>query len=60
MYHKMKIAVARSPILAGKKIRLHRKIMTFLFGPEETLTILIPGRSVQDIKIKEISDEQDS
>ena len=64
MHHRMKIAVAgtplpkaRAPVLAGRRIRLHRKILTLLFGPEEDLAILIPGRSVKDIQIKEERDE---
>ena len=65
MHHRMKIAVAgipktakaRAPVLAGRRIRLRRKILTLLFGPEEDLAILIPGRSVKDIQIKEERDE---
>ena len=46
--------------LNPRKIRLHRKILTLLFGPEEELAILVPGRSVKDIEIKEEKDhEQD-
>ena len=59
----MKIALAgtpaqrpRAPVLAGRNIRLHRKLLTLLFGPEENLAILIPGRSVQDIKISEVKE----
>ncbi len=61
----MKIAVAgtplpakpRAPVLSGKNIRLHRKLLTLLFGPEENLAILIPGKTVKDITIREETED---
>lgn len=65
MYHKMRVclagtpaqAKARDPVITGRIIRLRRKLMMILFGPEEKLAILIPGKTVKDITIKEETED---
>lgn len=57
--HKVRINIAdkngiKQEVLNSARIRLPRKILTFLFGEFCEILILTPGESVQGIEIKEL------
>ena len=64
MKHELNITIGKDPskppILRMKTISVREKILRRLFGPEQRLTVLIPGRSIETVDIKEIEgDEKD-
>lgn len=63
MKHHLKISVSKHPQTGGivrcRNITLREKIMRKLLGEKQKLMILIPGDSVEELSIKEVSDEGD-
>lgn len=51
MTHSFRISVSKEPgadgIVKCRKIAMREKVLTFLFGGKQRLTILIPGDSVE-------------
>ena len=60
MKHHLKISVSKNPktggIIACRNINVRERVMRFLFGDIQKLTILVPGDSVESLSIKELSD----
>ena len=62
MKHKLKISVSKTPkegVVSCKKVKVREKLMTKLFGPIRTITILVPGDTVKGISIEEVKDYDD-
>lgn len=61
MKHKLKISVSKTPkdgVVSCKKVKVREKLMTKLFGPIRTITILVPGETVNEIAIEEKKEEE--
>lgn len=60
MKHHLKISVSKEPkpdgIVACRNVSIRERVLRFLLGNTQRLTILIPGDSVESLSIKEISD----
>ena len=60
MEHKLKIRVSKQPeeggIVSCRTITMREKLLTKLFGGKRTVTILIPGDSVESVSIQEINE----
>lgn len=60
MTHSLRISVSKEPgadgIVKCRKIAMREKVLTFLFGGKQRLTILIPGDSVESLSINEIKE----
>lgn len=57
MKHNLKISVSKTPkdgVVSCKKVKVREKLMTKLFGPIRTITVLVPGDSVKAIEIQEV------
>lgn len=61
MDHKLKIMVAKRPpdggVVSCRKVSLRERILRFLLGSKQRLTILVPGDSVRELDISEIREE---
>ncbi len=57
MKHKLKISVSKNPQTAGiltcRNVTLREKVLRFLFGSKQRVTVLIPGDTVGEIDICE-------
>ena len=57
MKHKLKISVSKAPQTAGvvtcRSVGIRERILRFLFGNKQRVTILIPGDSVEEVAICE-------
>ena len=57
MKHKLKISVSKAPqssgIAACRTVNIRERILRFLFGSKQKVTILIPGDSVDEVSICE-------
>ena len=63
MKHKLKISVSKTPkdgVVSCKKVKVREKLMTKLFGPIRTITILVPGETVNEIAIEEKKEDEPS
>ena len=61
MKHKLKISVSKTPkdgVVSCKKVKVREKLMTKFFGPIRTITILVPGETVNEIAIEEKKEEE--
>lgn len=60
MKHNLKIRVSKEMksdvILCCKKVNIREKLLTFLLGRQQSVTILIPGNSIQSVAISEIAE----
>lgn len=60
MKHTLKISVSKKPrtggIVAVRNITVRERILRFLLGNSQKLTILVPGDSVEELSIKEIAE----
>ena len=58
MKHSLQISLGRpelaDSIVKCRKVKTREKIMNLLFGKPQTLTVIIPGSSVECISIREI------
>ena len=57
MKHNLKISVSKAPQTGGivtcRNISVRERILRFLFGSKQRVTILIPGDSVDEVAICE-------
>ena len=55
MEHNLKISVSKKPksdgILSCRSISVRERILRFLLGRKQKLTILVPGDSVEEVSI---------
>lgn len=60
MKHHLKISVSKKPksggIVACRNVNVRERVLRFLLGDTQKLTILIPGDSIESLSIKELSD----
>lgn len=60
MKHNLKISVSKKPkadgIVACCTIGVREKILRFLFGTKQKITILVPGDTVEEIAICEFKE----
>lgn len=58
MKHKLRISVSKEPqtdgILTCKSITVRERLLRFLLGDKQRVTILVPGDRVQELAICEI------
>ena len=59
MKHILQISVSKEPdnngIAAVRRLSVREKLLRFLFGNKMKLTILVPGDTVQELAITEVS-----
>ena len=57
MKHKLKISVSREPQTGGivtcRSVSIRDRVLRFLFGDKQRVTVLMPGDSVSEIAICE-------
>lgn len=60
MKHSLKISVSKQPqnggIVTCRNVTVRERIMRFLLGNQQKVTILVPGESVQELAICEIDE----
>ena len=60
MKHSLKISVSRQPqnggIVTCRNVTVRERILRFLLGNKQRVTILVPGDSVQELAICEIDE----
>lgn len=58
MKHALKISVSRKPrtdgVVALRNVTVRERLLRFLFGDSQKLTILVPGDSVEELSIHKI------
>lgn len=63
MRHKLKIKVSKERsnggVLACRQVTVREKLLRFLLGSPVKLTVLVPGNSVDEVAIKEVTDSDD-
>ena len=61
MKHSLKISVSKHPQTAGivtcRNVTVREKLMRFLFGEKQKLTVIVPGDTVGEIAICETPQE---
>ncbi|WP_352399425.1 hypothetical protein [Anaerotignum sp.] len=60
MKHTLKISVSKKPVNAGivsyRNITIRERLLRFLLGDKQKLTIIVPGDSVESLCISEIAE----
>ena len=60
MKHNLKISVSKNPqrggIVSYRNITVRERLLRFLLGDKQRLTILVPGDSVQELAICEFEE----
>lgn len=60
MKHNLKISVSKEMksdgILCCRKVNIREKLLTFLLGKQQSVTILIPSNRIQSVAISEIKE----
>ena len=60
MKHNLKISVSKKPhtggIVSCRNVSIRERVLCFLLGDKQKLTILVPGDSVQELAICEIKE----
>ena len=60
MKHNLKISVSKKPqaggIVSCRNVAIRERLLRFLLGDKQKLTILVPGDSVQELAICEIKE----
>ena len=58
MTHKLKISISKKPLSGGllnvRNITVREKVLRWLFGAPQKLTIIVPGNSIESVSIAEI------
>ena len=58
MTHSLKISVSKKPMNGGlinmRNVTLREKILRWLLGASQKLTIIVPGNSIESVNIAEI------
>ena len=59
MKHSLKISVSDKPVSGGivacRKVSLRKRVLDKLLGPEQKVTVIVPGQTVECISIKELA-----
>lgn len=60
MRHNLKICVSKQPQAGGivtcRNVTIRERILRFLLGEKQRVAVLIPGESVQELAICEVSE----
>lgn len=60
MKHNLSISVSKKPVNRGvlscRNVSVRERFLRFLLGDKVQLTVLVPGRSVQNVSITEIQE----
>lgn len=60
MKHNLRISVSKNPQVGGivscRNVSIRERVLCFLLGDKQKLTILVPGDSVQELAISEIKE----
>jgi len=63
MTHNLKIRVSKDKcnggVLACRQVTIREKLLRFLLGNPVKLTVLVPGDSVDEVAIEEVSDSDE-
>lgn len=64
MKHSLKIIVSKKPINGGivacRQVNVRERLLRFLLGDKQKLTVIVPGDSVEEVAIKEIEAGNDA
>lgn len=60
MTHSLEIKVSKRPVNAGivscRRVTVRERLLRFLLGDKQKLTVLVPGDSVKALSISEITE----
>ena len=60
MKHRLKISVSDKPkndgVVSCRRVRLRKRLLDKLLGPEQKVTVIVPGQTVECISIKELAE----
>lgn len=58
MKHNLKISVSKKPVSGGivscRSVSMRERLVRFLLGEKQRLTIIVPGDSVRELAISEV------
>ena len=58
MKHNLRISVSKKPVSGGivscRRISVRERLLCFLLGDKQRLTIIVPGDSVRELAISEV------
>ena len=61
MKHTLKISVSKKPVNGGivacRQVSVRERLLRFILGDKQRLTVIVPGDSVEDVAIKEVAEE---
>ena len=61
MKHKLKISVSKKPVNGGvvtcRQVKVRERMLRFLLGDKQRLTVIIPGDTVEEVAITEVGEE---
>ena len=61
MKHALNIRVSKKPVNGGivacRKVSIREKLFRFLLGDKTRLTVIVPGDTVEEVAISEVSSE---
>ncbi len=62
MKHTLKISVSKKPVSGGivscRQVCVRERLLWFLLGSRQKLTVIVPGDSVKEVSIKEIDERE--
>ena len=62
MKHKLSISFSKKPdgdaVVSCRNVPVREKLLQFLMGGKTTVTVIVPGDSVEELEIKEIGKEE--
>ena len=60
MKHTLKISVSKKPvsdaIVTCKQVSIRERMLRFLLGDMRSMTVIVPGDSVEEVAIKEVKE----
>lgn len=60
MKHTLQIRVSKEPVNGGivscRRVSVRERFLRFLLGDKQRLTIIVPGRTVKELSIKEVAE----
>lgn len=60
MKHTLKISVSKKPVNGGivacRQVSVRERLLRFLLGNKQKLTVIVPGDTVEEVAIKEIGE----
>ncbi|BFL46070.1 hypothetical protein [Lactonifactor longoviformis] len=60
MKHTLQISVSKKPVNGGavsvRNVSVRERLMRFLLGDKVKLTVIVPGSTVEELSIREVSE----